>query len=173
MEVEMPVPAEVFKRAMRHFPAAVNIVTCADDGEWRGLTATAVCSLCVEPIPSLLVCVNRSGSTYSCLRNSKAFAVNVLDASQQDIAKLFASPKPEDRDRRFTAGRWSQLTSGAPILDGAVVTFDCELSQEIEHGTHSILVGTVVDIRMGTSEAHLMYVGGAFAEIPTRVSCFT
>jgi len=167
----MPISAEVFKRAMRHFPAAVNIVTCTHEGIYRGLTATAVCSLCVEPVPSLLVCVNRNGSTYSCLRNSKAFAVNVLDATQQDIAKLFASPNPEDRDRRFSVGKWSRLVSGAPVLDGAAVAFDCELSQEVEHGTHSILVGSVIDIRMGESRSHLMYVGGAFTQISSQLGC--
>src|SRR5690606_7860059 len=145
----MAVSADEFKAAMRHFPAAVNIVTCAHDGVCRGLTATAVCSLCVEPVPSLLVCVNRGGSTYSCLQKSKAFAVNVLDANQQDIARLFASGRPEDRNRRFRAGKWSRLVSGAPVLEGAIVAFDCELSQEIQHGTHSILVGTVADIRFG------------------------
>lgn len=161
----MPVPADVFKAGMRHFPAAVNIITCAHEGIARGLTATAVCSLCTDPIPSLLACVNRGNSTYRFLRKSRAFAVNVLSAEHREIAKLFASQRPEDRAERFRSVGWSSLISGAPILDGAIVAFDCELARELEHGTHSILVGTVVDIRIAAGAAHLLYVDGAFAEI--------
>jgi flavin reductase (DIM6/NTAB) family NADH-FMN oxidoreductase RutF len=161
----MPVPADVFKAGMRHFPAAVNIITCAHEGIARGLTATAVCSLCTDPIPSLLACVNRGHSTYCHLRKSRAFAVNVLSSEHREIAKLFASPRPEDRAERFRSVGWSSLISGAPILDGAIVAFDCELARELEHGTHSILVGTVLDIRIAAGAAHLLYVDGAFAEI--------
>ena len=161
----MTVDPAIFKAAMRHFPAAVNVVTCAYEGGCRGMTATAVCSLCVEPVPSLLACVNRSSSIYPCLSASRAFAVNVLDFQQEEIARLFASSRPEDREMRFRAGTWSRLVSGAPILDGAVVAFDCVLSKEIEHGTHSIIVGTVMDLRINDSASHLMYVGGAFTEI--------
>lgn len=163
--LEMPVAAGVFKNAMRRFPAAVNVVTCAHEGALRGMTATAVCSLCAEPVPSLLICVDRSGSTYSALVRSGAFAVNVLDAGQQHIARLFASPRPEDRKRRFDTGNWGALVSGAPVLEGAVAVFDCELSQEVEHGTHSIMIGTVVGIRLGDGDQHLMYVGGTYTQI--------
>jgi flavin reductase (DIM6/NTAB) family NADH-FMN oxidoreductase RutF len=170
-EIRMAVPAEVFKAAMRHFPAAVNIITCAHKGIARGLTATAVCSLCADPAPSLLACVNRGSSTYPLLRQSRAFAVNVLSAQHRDLAKLFASLRLEHRAERFRSGAWSSLVSGAPILDGAIVAFDCELARELEHGTHSILVGTIVDVRIAAGAAHLLYVGGGFAEINPPDDC--
>lgn len=161
----MAVSAEKFKQAMRCFPAAVNLVTCTYSGVKRGLTATAVCSLCAEPHPSLLVCINRSGSTYECLKNARSFAVNVLAAGQEDIAMLFASSRAEDRARRFSVGRWTELASGAPILERAALAFDCELSQEIEYGTHSIIIGTVIDLQMKENTSNLLYVGGIFAAI--------
>lgn len=162
----MAVTANMFKAAMRHLPAAVNVITCAHQGTARGLTATAVCSLCVDPVPSLLVCVNRSGSTYPLLQQARGFAVNVLSAAHRDVARLFATGRAEDRSEYLLrSDDWTMLVTGAPVLNGAIVAFDCELADEIEHDTHSILIGTVIDTHIDAGAAHLLYVGGAFTEI--------
>jgi hypothetical protein len=154
-EIEIPVPADVFKAEMRHFPAAVNIITCAHEGIARGLTATAVCSLCTDPIPSLLACVNHVNSTYRLLRKSRAFAVNVLSAEHREIAKLFASQRPEDRAERFRSVGWSSLISGAPILDGR----------------SSHLQDDVCFLEAGRSRRQLILLARASAGLSLRCEC--
>ena len=49
---------ETFKRALRRFPAAVSVITSADQDRRHGMTATAVTSLSLDP-PSLIVCINQ------------------------------------------------------------------------------------------------------------------
>ncbi len=149
---------------MRRLPAAVTLVTCRQDEKYHGLTATAVTSLSVEP-PSLLTCVNREASAHRAILESRSFCVNVLPHDKVELARLFASRKPEDRARRFTSDKWIELATGAPVLDDAIVAFDCTLDQAIVYASHSILIGQVQDIRVGDAHKHLMYLEGEFADL--------
>jgi len=158
------ITAEQFRLGMRRLPAAVTLVTCKHEGTLYGLTATAVTSLSADP-PSLLTCVNREASAHRAILDAKAFAINVLPHDKLATARLFASRKPEDRARRFSADKWSELTTGSPVLEEAIVGFDCTLDQAIVYASHSILIGQVQDIRISETHKHLMYLEGEFADL--------
>ena len=155
---------EQFRLGMRRLPAAVTLVTCKYNDRYFGLTATAVTSLSADP-PSLLTCVNREASTHRAMLESKAFAINVLPHDKVMLARLFASRRPEDRDRRFTSDLWVELTTESPILNEAIVAFDCTLDQAIVYASHSILIGQVQDIKIADTHKHLMYLEGEFADL--------
>ena len=57
------VPQE-YRDAMACLGAAVSIVTTDGKAGRAGFTASAICSVTDDP-PTLLVCINRSSSTYS------------------------------------------------------------------------------------------------------------
>ncbi len=132
---------EDFKAAMRQFSAAVNVITTAHEGQRRGLTATAVCSLCTEP-PRILCCINRTAEANATVRASGIFAINVLPAAQMELAADFAGRKVGEE--RFETGEWTTLTTGAPILSDALAVFDCKVVDLIECGTHTIFIGDVM-----------------------------
>lgn len=155
---------EEFRLGMRRLPAAVTVVTCRHEGRYWGLTATAVTSLSAEP-PSLLTCVNRDASAHKAILDAKAFGINVLPHDKIALARLFASRRPEDRDKRFGTDKWVELTTGAPVLNDAIVGFDCTLDQAIVYASHSILIGQVQDIKIGDIHKHLMYLEGEFADL--------
>jgi flavin reductase len=158
------IAAEQFRLGMRRLPAAVTLVTCKFDGNYYGLTATAVTSLSADP-PSLLTCVNREASAHRSILESKAFGINVLPHDKVDLARLFASRAPEARGKRFTSDTWIELATGSPILNDAIVGFDCTLDQAIVYASHSILIGQVQDIKIADSHKHLMYLEGEFADL--------
>ena len=64
---ERPVSPDVFKQSMRLLAGGVCIVATNSNGEWHGLTMTAVCSLTVDP-PSLIACVNRDAGAHGIVR---------------------------------------------------------------------------------------------------------
>jgi len=83
--------ADCFRQVMGMFPSPVSVVTALDrDGEPRGLTCSAVCSLSMEP-PALLCCVNRRNRSLDAIRDSGGFAVNLLRAGRKDLSNVFAS----------------------------------------------------------------------------------
>lgn len=151
-----------FRKAMRHCAGAVALVSVGrEDGRRTGLTVTAVCSLSDDP-PSLLVCVNRKASANPRIREDRCFGVSFLGEEQMPLALTFSGQKGFDGENRFGFGRWTTRVTGAPVLDDAIVSFDCELRQEFETKTHSVFVGDVRDVSMRCAESPLIYLRGAF-----------
>ena len=156
------VDAAAFKRGMRRLSAAVTVVTTGSSAADRaGLTATAVCSVCAEP-PQLLVCVNKSSEAGGIVRRLGNFCVNVLSHDQINIAKRFSGMDGSPRSERFALGEWGVLQSGAPALEGCLANFDCMIEQQIEAGTHVILIGRIVSIAVNTGLEPLAFVNGQF-----------
>ncbi|MFN0316497.1 MAG: flavin reductase family protein [Burkholderiales bacterium] len=161
------VDADSFKKGMRQLASGVSIVTTGDGaGARAGFTATAVCSVSAQP-PQLLVCVNATSNTHPKIREWKNFCVNVLSSAQIPVARHFArTPASEDR---FGMGDWSVLETGAPVLKGCPVTFDCTLAQEIVAGTHTIFIGNVAAVAVIAGLEPLAFVDGQYLNIgPTR-----
>lgn len=135
---------DLFRLGMRRVSGTVTVVTTTGpDGERRGVTATAFCSLSADP-PSVLACINRETWVGQLAPVSGNFCVNVLSADQQDVAETFAGRVGLAAGERFAVGRWHQGTSGAPVLEGALVSFDCRLDKAVDHATHVILIGHVI-----------------------------
>ena len=133
-----------FRNGMSFLGGAVNIITTQGETGQFGFTASAVCSVTDSP-PTLLVCMNRSSRQHPHFLQNSSIAVNVLKASDQPISQVFANPKIECNER-FNHGTWTTLQSGAPILESALVSFDCEIVERHEVGTHTIFYSQILDI---------------------------
>jgi len=152
-----------FRAAMRQVAGAVTVVTTRSrDGEPRGVTATAVCSLTVEP-PSVIACINRDTWVGQIAPESGNFCVNVLAKVQQPVAETFAGRSALAGAERFQVGDWQDAETGAPVLEGSIASFDCDLEQAVDFATHVILIGRVRRTMSDNPDGEpLVYVGGAF-----------
>lgn len=153
-----------FKRGMRQLAAGVNVITVAGGGVRDGLTATAVCSISAEP-PHLLVCVNATAAAHGPIHKAGSFCLNVLAHDQEAIAKRFANMDGSDRAQRFDLGHWSILSTGSPVLDGALANFDCIVVREYEAATHTLFMGRVLAVRTKDDGIPLIYSKGRFTTV--------
>ncbi|MBV9233865.1 MAG: flavin reductase family protein [Candidatus Eremiobacteraeota bacterium] len=145
---------------MRHVPTSVTVVTSLKDGEPRGITVNAFASVSLTP-PSLLICINREARSYLFISTSRVFCVNVLAGNQRRLAEHFSG---KVRERQFTDIPYRTDVTGAPVLEGTVAHFDCEVAHEYHFGSHSILIGHVLS--SGTrSGPPLGYFNGAFHDL--------
>lgn len=147
-----------FLSAMRRLAASVTIVTTADESGPAGLTATAVCSLSIDP-PSLIACVNTQASAHDVILRAKRFAINLLAADQQDLALLFADPSRAAE--RFTQSKWQQGLGGVPLLEGTAATVECRLERAVDAFTHTIFIGVVEAVSVNKTSP-LLYGTGIF-----------
>jgi flavin reductase len=151
----------LFKRGMRRLAAGVSIITTLDEDAPHGLVATSVSSVCAEPEPTLLVCVNRNSSIHDVIHRKKIFCANLLSADDVELAQRFSVP--EFRARRFEQGSWVSLVTGAPALASALASFDCEVTQVVPVHSHTIFVGVVRDLKLWQSEIDaLLYLDGQY-----------
>ncbi len=158
------VERQTYRDAMARLGAAVNVITTAGTAGKVGFTASAVCSVTDEP-PTLLVCMNRGSAVNVAFKTNGVLCVNTLAASQEPLSGLFGRSGDITMEERFARDRWTTLATGSPVLEGAVVSFDCRIAQVTEVGTHSVVFCEVVAIQSGGAHEGLIYFGRAYHRV--------
>jgi len=156
----MAATQQAYRDGMARLAAAVNVITSDGPAGRGGFTASAVCSVTDDP-PTLLVCVNLSSRQAEVLRGNGVLCVNTLAVDQFDIAALF-STRDLAIERRFACATWSTLATGAPVLEGAVASFDCRVVERLERGTHAVILCEVDAVRVGEDAEPLIYFGRGY-----------
>jgi flavin reductase (DIM6/NTAB) family NADH-FMN oxidoreductase RutF len=142
-----PIDVVSLRRTLGAFVTGVTVVTTLDSvGQPRGLTANSFTSVSLDP-PLVLVCVSGTASSYPAFSACESFAINILAEGQEEISNRFASTRPD----KFADIGWSEVATGAPILDQSLAWLDCRVFRKTIAGDHLILIGRVEDFSCGTS----------------------
>jgi flavin reductase (DIM6/NTAB) family NADH-FMN oxidoreductase RutF len=146
--------------AMRRFPAGVAVLTVAVDGQRFGITVGSLVSLSLEP-PLVSVSIGLQSSIYEPLRRAGRFAVNVLGEEQAAVAQHFArSGLPPLVAWEGVPLHESSLPE--PLLEGSLAWLECTTSGRHDAGDHTIFVGSVDSIELGSGGRGLVYVRGGY-----------
>ena len=157
------IEATDFRNAMSLLTTAVNVITTAGEAGMHGFTASAVCSVTDTP-PTLLVCMNQSSRSHAHFVANQVLAVNVLSSQHEQISNAFASSKLSS-EARFQLGEWGSLETGSPILQDALVSFDCQIENVQQVGTHSIFMCRVLQVQQSDQEESLVYFNRAYHQV--------
>lgn len=146
---------ELFREVFGRFATGVAVITSSGPAGAGGMTANALCSLSLDPLLAL-VCIENRARTLPIVREAGSFAVNILSAAQEDLARVFASKLPESEKLEGVEHR---LEHGMPIIDGALAWAACELRELIVGGDHTIAIGEVVAMGLGGGDPLLWFSG--------------
>jgi flavin reductase (DIM6/NTAB) family NADH-FMN oxidoreductase RutF len=152
-----------FRAALGMFATGVTIVTARDiQGRFIGLTANSFNSVSLTP-PLVLWSLSRAAGSMAAFSTGSHYAINILSAEQQDLARQFAAPNVD----RFAGVQFEPGAGGAPLLQGAAATFECFNRSRYEEGDHVIFVGEVERCSHHDGASPLLFHGGKFyAEHP-------
>ena len=137
----MSIEKNFFRQVMGHFTTGVTVVTMNNQGALAGLTVNAFCSVSLDP-PLILVCIDLASNTLPLLRESKAFAVNMLTNEQEDLSRCFATHSQE-RFESFCHAPYHTIATGAPVLDDSLAFIDARVVAEYPGGDHAIFIGQI------------------------------
>ena len=150
-----------FRKALGCFATGVAVVTARDAAAGDvGITVSALASLSLEP-PLLLICIDRRAVMHGMLHTARHFAVSVLAADQERLARRFAGPQRE----RFTDVAVQRGMTGAALITGAHAHVECERVEAHAGGDHTIFIGRVIAAHI-ESAAPLLHHGGAYRQLP-------
>lgn len=155
---------ETDTRALRdafgRFATGVTVLTTREaDGTPRGFTANSFSSVSLNP-PLVLVCIGDNAHSGPAFFAAKHFAVNMLTAEQEGVARLFASRS----EHKFNDADWDEGAHHLPLLPGALATLICARHNLVEAGDHVIMVGEVLETHVNDAPA-LGYHRGEFISI--------
>jgi 3-hydroxy-9,10-secoandrosta-1,3,5(10)-triene-9,17-dione monooxygenase reductase component len=149
-----------FRDALGRFATGVAFVTAAPDGDPAGLIVDSLTSVSLEP-PLVSFCPSRSSLTWSRMRRTGRFGVNVLGRQHERFA-IRAAPAGADRFARLD---WELGRGGAPLLKDALACFECEIVAEHPAGDHWIVVGRVDNLRVSPIDDPLVFFAGVFRAV--------
>jgi flavin reductase (DIM6/NTAB) family NADH-FMN oxidoreductase RutF len=135
-----------FRQAVGAFTTGVTVVTtCDDSGTRYGLTANSFASVSLEP-PLVLFCAEKIARFHDAVLAAGAWAVSILAEDAEKTASWLATRgRPLEGQLDELPHRPGPAT-GAPLLDGALATLECQTFAVYDGGDHSIVVGRVVAV---------------------------
>lgn len=159
-----PRPAVSLREVMARFATGITVLTVPGD-ECHGMTANAFSSVSLDP-PLVLCCVNRKARMHAAIVSAGAFAVSVLRAGQEQLARHFADQGRPSGPAQFDGVSWSPgVHTGAPLLSGSLAWLECELVRAHDGGDHSIFLGRVLGSHRGAGRDALVFFGGSFHQV--------
>lgn len=148
---------------MSRLAAGVSIVTSTGpEGEPRGLTATAICSVSLAP-PLVLASLGNESATGEAVAATGAFVLNFLGRGEEELARRFADAAAE----KFAEVQWETGSTGCPILPEALAICECILENAVRAGDHTLFVGRVVRVVVNQAVPNdpLIYFSGAYGAL--------
>lgn len=150
--------ATEFRSALGMFATGVTIVTARTaEGALVGLTANSFNSVSLSP-PLVLWSLARAAGSMAAFSAGSHYAINILNADQKDLALQFAAKEGD----RFAGVTFATGAGGAPVIAGAVATFECFNRSRYNEGDHVIFVGEVERCSYQQGASPLLYHGGRF-----------
>lgn len=152
------------RQTMRNFATGVCVVsTFADGSEGRkhdAVTINSLTSVSMNP-PLVSLCLRRDSGFLADMLATKVWAVSVLDAGAEDVARSLA----KDRATRATAVRTLSASpgtqTGALVLDSPS-WMECALRRHFVAGDHVLVLGEVVATGVADRRPPLIFLQGAF-----------
>ena len=148
------------RSALGRFATGVTVVaTRGPDGAPLGFTANSFNSVSLDP-PLILWSLGRASVQLEAYRGASHYAVNVLNAGQEALARQFAARGAD----RFAGVEWREGLGGAPVLPGCLAVFECGHEAVHPAGDHELFIGRV--LRCTEAEGRpLTFFGGGFGTV--------
>ncbi len=150
---------EAFRAAGRAWTTGVAVVTARHGDEVFAKTVSSLCTLSLDPL-LISVAVRSRSPLAGAVRSDGRYAVSVLAAHQEPLARHFASPGAGRALGGFTVAPMRSEVTGAPVLEDCLAWFDCRLHTVLPGGDHAVLVGRVTAADADPGEPLLYHQGG-------------
>ncbi|HYR48000.1 MAG TPA: flavin reductase family protein [Candidatus Polarisedimenticolia bacterium] len=146
---------EEFRDAMAKLAAGVVVVSARTAEGFRGLTASTLISVSVEP-PLVLVGLERESLTRAAVVETRQFNVSVLTRAQEFLAERFAGRAPA------VDPIWQEVphhlgTNDIPLINDCAAWLECEVTQVHRAGDHDVCIGEVRVARVGKGNPLLLW----------------
>ena len=156
---------------MRRVPSPVTVVTAMRMGEMRGITVGSFTSVSLDP-PMVSFLVARQARMHDVIADAAEYVVHVLSSEQARLATIFAEPDRTGPEQ-FAAVSHELDDKDISIITGAAVIFHNTPYAMHPAGDHSLFIGRVRSVTLGTPESPLVYWDGSYYRLgvclPERV----
>jgi len=161
--------APELRETMRQFATGITVLTTGGDSI-HGMTANAFSSVSLDP-PLVLCCVARTAIMHAAITTARNFAVSILGAEQEHLARYFTNRQRPRGRAQFDTVRWRPGPhTGAPLLADSLAWLECQVLHGYDGGDHTIFVGEVLGAGSVSGRTPLLFFGGGYHQVASRVT---
>lgn len=157
--------AALKKTVLRLFTYGLYAVTAKHGDEVSAMTVNWLTQTSFEP-PMLALAVEADSHSRQVIEASGAFAVNVYESGQRELAGQLGRTFAKHPDKVQTVAWRPGPATGSPLLEPGLAWVECRLRGSLPAGDHILFVAEVVEVgqnREGTplslKEAGFKYAG--------------
>lgn len=136
---------------LERVPWATWVMTSSYDGKRSGVVVRWVQRCATEPV-LVSVSVEKCHAMETLIRDSRGFALNLVDETDRLLLRKFDGyTPPDEHSDPFDALPVETWTSGAPILKRAIAAVDCEVVRHLDlESDCEMFIGQVHEARVVT-----------------------
>lgn len=129
------------------------VVISAWKGKMNGYVSNTVFQVTAEP-PQIAIACSKNNFTTGLIEHSRAFSVSVLEQDvNAGVIGTFGYKSGKEIEK-FGQANYKTGENGMPILlDNTIATFECEVVQQFDVGTHLIFIGKVTESELFKADA--------------------
>lgn len=154
---------EGIRESRRHLTTTVALVTAKSGDVTNVMSAEWSLQVSLDPI-LMGVFVGYKRATYDLIKKSGEFGLSYCSDEQGDLAHIAGNYSLREADK-FEKGNFKTFPSkhiDAPLIDGCISNFECEVVHEYQVGDHAAFVGKVLSAYSDDDKKPLVFHGGKF-----------
>lgn len=152
-----------YKEVLGQFCTGITVITSVHDQEPVGFTCQSFSALAMKP-PMILLCPQKSSTSWPRIRKAGTFVVNVLAADQRWISDSFARSGTD----KFAGVEYSVTSRDLPVIDRSLAWIECDIAEEIDAGDHTIVVGSIQEFGRGKAGDPLLFHRGSYLDLSLK-----
>ena len=131
-----------FRRAAGQFVSGIVVVSTSAG---HAMTVSAFTSVSLDP-PLVLFCAEKIARFHDAVLAERSWAVSILAEDDEKTARWLATRGRPLEGQLDGVPHHPGPVTGAPLLDGALATLECQTFAVYDGGDHSIVVGRVTGV---------------------------
>jgi flavin reductase (DIM6/NTAB) family NADH-FMN oxidoreductase RutF len=163
--IDASLDSRTLRNAFGCFPSGVTAICAMMGDEPVGMAASSFVSVSLDP-PLVLVCIQNSSSTWKTLKYAPRIGVSVLGEDHDRACSQLAAKSGD----RFAGLEWFATDGGAVLLEGAAVSLDCSVAEEIVAGDHLLVLLRIEELKFQPTVNPLVFHGSRFRKLATEMN---
>lgn len=157
----MSLDSREFRNAAGRFATGVCVITgFSQDREPMGMTVNSFTSVSLDP-PLVLWSLQNSSECFGIFSPASHWTVNILAEDQLHLSNQYS----RKGEHELSPEHYRIGVTGAPVLRGALSSFECSIWQRYDGGDHQLLVGQVEAMSTRPTGRPLLFYGGRYGEL--------
>lgn len=127
---------------LKRLSYGIYVVTMGDGTKGNAFTASWVMQVSSEP-PMIAVAVHNKHQSSHLLKTGGAFVVNLIGKGQDEVVKAYYGPAESGYEKLQGTSVTDSPATKTPLIPGAIGFLDCQITETVKAGNHTIFIGEV------------------------------